>query len=571
MVLPGSRRAGWLALVGVVSLPFLLPGSGRVVDASVPAPSAPPPRPATVLVDLVDGASEADLGEISQLTGVTFTWLDPRARDEALATGHAAAPGVTIAFLREDPRVEAVEVDSTMFALGFPDDPLYERQWNLPAVGAPDGWALTPRGRGVVVAVIDTGVASVPDLAGTSVLGGASFVPGVASAVDDQGHGTHVAGTIAQTTNNGVGVAGMAPESTILPVKVLSATGAGQAGWIAAGIDWAVDEGADVINLSLGGAYSEVIHTAIRKARAQGVLVVAAAGNTGREGVSWPGALPEAIGVGAVGPGGAPAPYSSWGEGVDLSAPGGDKRHAGGGILQDTLDGAGGHAYLEFQGTSMATPHVAGAAAALLSAGVPARAVEAVLLDTAKGGRIWDSHLGWGQLDLGRAARRVNDGWGAARFALAVAVASLGAWIGRAGTRYGVTSAAVAGIVASGVFLLPHLPVGGAMGVQVASRGLLALPLLVSPDWMHSPIWLTAGLPVLIAFTAGAFRAPRPVAAGLCAGVGAHLLHGAATGSLAPWWMSASTGGLWLGAHAAICIALTLALAGAHHLESRDV
>src|SRR5690606_26728751 len=119
--------------------------------------------------------------------------------------------------------------------------------------------------------------------------------------------------------------------------------GFGSSSWIAAGIDYAADNGADVINLSLGGAYSGVIHNAIKKAQKKGVIVVAAAGNSGKKGVSYPGALEETIGVSATGPDGTLAFYSSYGKGVDIAAPGGDKRVAGGGVLQDTIDGRGGH------------------------------------------------------------------------------------------------------------------------------------------------------------------------------------------------------------------------------------
>ena len=131
-----------------------------------------------------------------------------------------------------------------------------------------------------------------------------------------------------------VGAAGVAPESVILPVKVLSTRGGGTSEGIAAGIDYAVDEGADIINLSLGGAYSRVIHLAIQKAVSKGVVVVAAAGNGGRKGVSYPGALKETIGVAALDSHGKLAHYSSWGQGVDIAAPGGDTRQQGGGILQ---------------------------------------------------------------------------------------------------------------------------------------------------------------------------------------------------------------------------------------------
>jgi serine protease len=566
---PSRRPLGWLALAGLVAAPFVSSGT-RPVAPDPQVPKGTVHREETgIVVDLVDGSSASDLAEVGARAGVALAWLDPRAEDEALAIGHVADAESAIALLRQDPRVEAAESDVSVAALGFPDDPLYERQWNLRAMGAPAAWAATPRGRGVVVAVVDTGVARVEDLAGTAILEGASFVPDAADATDDQGHGTHVAGTIAQTTNNGIGVAGIAPEATILPVKVLDRNGSGQAAWVAAGIDWAADNGADVINLSLGGEDSDVIHVAVEKARASGVLVVAAAGNSGRKGVGWPGALPEVIGVAAVGPGGDPAPYSSWGEGVDIAAPGGDKRRPNGGIVQDTIDGAGGHAYTELQGTSMASPHVAGAAAILLSTGLPVAAVEELLLATAEGSGQWDEHLGWGQLDLGRAVGREQDVWGASRFALAMALAGTVAWLGRAGGRYAATSAVLSGLVASGAFFLPHLPVGGRW-VSVASQGVLALPAAASPQWMHFPLWLAAGIPIAAAFTLGAFRGPRAVAAGLCAGIGAGLLHGAATGSLAPWWLGERAGTAWLAGNALLCVLLGLALAGAHRLERKD-
>ena len=189
---------------------------------------------------------------------------------------------------------------------------MYGRQWNLKAMGAPAAWKRTKQGDGIIVAVVDTGVTKVEDLQGTKVLEGSSFVPGVKKALDDQGHGTHVAGTIAQTTHNGKGVAGVAPKATILPIKVLSGSGSGASPWIASGIDQAVDDGAKVINLSLGGGYSLIIHNAVKKARKKGVIVVAAAGNSGRQGVGYPGGLKETIGVSALGPDGELAPYSSW-------------------------------------------------------------------------------------------------------------------------------------------------------------------------------------------------------------------------------------------------------------------
>ncbi len=352
-----------LAVVATLGAVFLLAPSPAQRELP-PVPQVQAPDGAgRLVVDLQDGATEADLQQIEVLLGADLDWSHPLAVDEALAEGDVADLDDAVALLAGHPLVEVAEPSLEMVALGYPDDPLYEKQWHLREMGAPAGWERTARGKGVTVAVIDTGVTVVEDLGGTDVLEGATFVPGTKSAADDNGHGTHVAGTIAQTTNNGVGVAGVAPEATVLPVKVLSGYGSGQSPWIAAGIDYAADEGADVINLSLGGGYSQVIHNAIKKARDKGVIVVAAAGNSGRRGVGYPGALEETIGVSAVGPGGVLAPYSSWGKGVDIAAPGGDKAKRGGGVWQDTIDGRGGHHYAEYQGTSMATPHVAGAAA----------------------------------------------------------------------------------------------------------------------------------------------------------------------------------------------------------------
>ncbi|MBW1877604.1 MAG: S8 family serine peptidase, partial [Deltaproteobacteria bacterium] len=209
-----------------------------------------------LVVDLVDGASEHDLAEIERMIGADLDWTHPLSVDEALAEGDVPDLDDAVALLAGHPLVEVAEPALEMQAFGYPNDPMYAKQWHLRAMGAPVGWEQTPRGRKVIVAVIDTGVTQVEDLEGTKVLDGASFVPTAKTARDDNGHGTHVAGTIAQTTNNGKGVAGVAPEATILPVKVLSSWGSGMSSWIAAGIDYAVDDGADVINLSLGGSYS---------------------------------------------------------------------------------------------------------------------------------------------------------------------------------------------------------------------------------------------------------------------------------------------------------------------------
>lgn len=579
----GDAQAVVTAMAGPIDRCHELLGGEVPCDAGTLPQGPPAVGPGRLVVDLQDGSTAADLAAISTDIGAELRWVHPLAEDEALAVADVADLGAALAALAGDTRVEVAEPELLMqltdvagqdgWSLpgrlaGWPDDPLYTRQWNLRAMNADAGWWGTEQGAGVIVAVIDTGVAKVEDLAGTTVLPGASFVPGTRDATDDNGHGTHVAGTIAQTTNNGLGVAGVAPRASILPVKVLAATGGGTSEQVAAGIDWAVDNGAQVINLSLGGsAYSAVVHNAARKARAAGVLVVAAAGNDGRLGPSYPGALSEVIGVSAVGPDGELAPYSNWGLGVDIAAPGGDKRKADGGIVQDTIDPSG-HAYRELQGTSMATPHVSGALAALLSLGfVSADEAEALLLSGADG-VAWNPRFGYGHLDMAGSLALLGGGPDRApRFFLGALAAWMAAAMGTRAVGFRLLAALVGGVTAGGVMGAGVLP--GMLGAML-SRGVLSWPALwLSPGWAQVPIWLSALLPISVAFVLGPTRAGRPLAMGLAAGVGAHLAWGMAAGAFAPWWMPSTFTAWWLGANVLLCALVVLTLAGVERLEGR--
>ncbi|TVQ90925.1 MAG: peptidase S8 [Deltaproteobacteria bacterium] len=549
------------------------------VPAEVPVPDGG----GRLIVDLVDGADEADLSRVGRVIDTELRWVHPLSVDEALAIGEVEDLSAAIEALRDHPLVEHAEAEQvidgvpepTPLALdalsprrGFPNDPLYDKQWHLRAMGADQAWRTTPRGRGVVVAVLDTGVTQVEDLQGTRVLPGVSFVPGEPDARDLQGHGTHVAGTIAQTTHNGIGVAGVAPEATILPIKVLSRHGSGSSAWIAAGIDHAADEGAQVINLSLGSAArSAVIETAIRKATERGVIVVAAAGNSGRKGVHYPGALKETIGVAALGPSGEPAPYSSWGKGVDLAAPGGDKRLPDGGVLQNTVGPQGqGSQYASFQGTSMATPHVAGAAAVLLSTGLSPDEVRARLLDGARGSG-WDPHVGNGALDLVASLTGLAPRGSPFRALLGAVIALLVGRLAGASIRWTAVGAITAAVTAGGLFMLAWLPLPAGAWLTALSVGVLDWPAAFGLGFMgRFPLWLSAIVPGLIALFAGAFRPTRALSLGLAVGVGAHLLHGAITGSLSPWALG-SLGPIWLVANATACVLIGMALAGAEKLD----
>jgi serine protease len=283
----------------------------------------------------------------------------------------------------------AVAPDTAEGAAGAAGDPLFDAQWHLRAVGIPDAWAVT-RGEGAVVAVLDTGVAyedappyrQVPDLAGTR------FVPGWDFVDDDSGphdvappgrpaHGTHMTGTIAQTTGNGLGTAGIAPGATIMPIRVLTSDGRGTSSDIAQGLRFAADHGAHVANLSLGGVEDTAeLAEAVTYASDKGVTIVASSGDAGAPTVLFPAAYPDVIAVGAVRLDKTRPGYSSYGEGLDLVAPGGDlsvDQNGDGlddGVVQQSLNGdASSLCFCFIEGTSSAAAHVSGVAALLVASG----------------------------------------------------------------------------------------------------------------------------------------------------------------------------------------------------------
>ena len=251
------------------------------------------------------------------------------------------------------------------------NDPEYEKQWNLQQINLEGAWKRGAYGQGITVAVIDTGVSKGPDLNKTDFVKGYDFVNDRSNAQDDNGHGTHVAGTIAQSTNNSYGVAGVSYKAKIMPLKVLSRFGSGTIADIAEAIRFAADNGADVINMSLGGGGdSKLMREAIDYAHKKGVVVIAAAGNEGSSRASYPAYYPNVIAVSAVGPDKTKTSYSNYGDGVDIAAPGGATRSGQeNGILQETINprSIDQFVFKYFQGTSMAAPHVAGVAALIKS------------------------------------------------------------------------------------------------------------------------------------------------------------------------------------------------------------
>jgi serine protease len=298
-----------------------------------------------------------------------------------------------------------------------PNDQLYPLQWHFDHVNAEAAWDIRQGGSSViVVAVLDSGVAYenntpyalAPDLAGTVFVPGYDFVNSDDHPNDDHWHGTHVTGTIAQTTNNGLGVAGLAFGVSIMPVKVLGDDGKGVVADVVDGIYYAVDHGANVINMSLGGdGRNQAEADALAYAYEHGVVVVCSAGNKYVEGnpIQYPAAYESAIAVGATGYDKTRASYSNTGTYIDIVAPGGDGSYS---VLQQTFSGAyNNFGFYYAQGTSMAAPHVSAAAALLLSlnAALTPDEIRFILESTAfdLGPDGWDEEYGHGLLDVAAA------------------------------------------------------------------------------------------------------------------------------------------------------------------------
>jgi serine protease len=451
----------------------LLPGTAPV---SPPLHAQPADRPAKLrlLEQLAeDQAARARLAERRQLAvdrgdqvvpgqlAVKFAPELEEATVAALAVRHRAARRPRPAFadfdivsidpardlheaaraLAAEPGVVYAEPIGVARALYRPNDPLLEHQWNLAQLDLERTWEINPgASSAIVVAVIDEGVAyrnlgnnylQAPDLAATTFVGGYDFIWDDDVPIDFGGHGTHVTGTIAQSTNNNLGVAGIAFNVSVMPVKALASDFDFEMGapnvptlaLIAQAVRFAAEQGAKVINMSLGSRTpSTPLRDAIQFATERGAVVVIAAGNSGDAGspTEYPAAYAKdmdgVIAVGATEYARARALYSNVNDYVELAAPGGDVDHDLNGdgyvdgVLQQTLDidavflsgRFDQFGYFFFEGTSMATPHVAALAALLMDQGVtnPA-AVEAALkrfaTDLGPAGR--DNEYGYGLIN----------------------------------------------------------------------------------------------------------------------------------------------------------------------------
>lgn len=538
------------------------------------------PQPAAVarvearglVVDFYDEVAWAEIDALGRGLGLAFTANSPSAAPRRLTVADAGLltperRAAVLARLQADPRVEVAEEDFEMQLLGWrigvpgplvvggrrsafePNDPRYPEQWHMKLIGMPQAWEKAT-GEGAVVAVIDTGCAfeakgdipAASDLKGVKFVKPYDFVNKTKAAYDDHGHGTHVAGTIAQATNNGHGTAGVAYNASIMPLKVLTEHGSGMVSDIADAIRYAVDNGAHIINMSLGGPRaSTVLARACTYANQRGVTIVCAAGNSSREGVGFPAAYPECIAVSAVGPDGNLSFYSSWGKEVAVAAPGGNYRspsERANGVLQNTVFGK--QDVFEFwQGTSMASPHVAGVAALIWESGTKGPAgIKATLQRTAtnKGDK---TKYGAGLINAA-AAVGVKSADTTARAAVAP-MPRAPLVPPRAPLALAGLALALLGLVL-GLVRRPAFWLGGALPIVLLTcvgtgfAGAWVTPVVGAAVW---PLLVLAGL--------WGVRGLRPGLAGVCAGYAA----GAATVGLLGWGPLA-----WLLTNAALAAGL---------------
>jgi thermitase len=375
--------------------------------------AAPAYRSDEVSVKFKAEVSRQTIAATFQNLGVTSNRYNSRLDTYLLKTPAGGAQAIAES-LRNDPNVEWVDLNYIMTAALVPTDPDYSNPTLVYApqlVNAENGWDITTGSASVIVAVVDSGISlGHPEFAGRIIGCGASvcdFVNNDSDPSDDQGHGTHVAGIIAAAMNNGAGAAGLAPGVRILPVKVLDNFNNADIADVAAGVTYAADNGAKIINLSLGGfATNAELQAAVEYACSRDILVVTAAGNFNSNSPFYPAAYPCTVAVAGTDRNDARYNQSNYGSAIDLAAPGVD-------IWSSLWTSGNVNTYGLLTGTSMSAPHVSGLAALLLSSRTLASAdMRAIMEQSAVdlGTPSWDQYFGNGRINVG-AALNLSLGW----------------------------------------------------------------------------------------------------------------------------------------------------------------
>ena len=399
------------ALAGAVVVASIL-GSGSVAGAAASVPTAPsvrPYAPHTLLVAFDDGVPSLLRNAVHAANGATVA-ANLGFQDVDVVTLPGGVDPLTAATAYgASPLVDFAEPNYVFTATGAPNDARFSTMYGLDKIDAPEGWDLAfgpgafPSTGGIRVGVVDTGVdRSHADL-GSKVKACAQALTNLGilqngSCADDHGHGTHTAGTIGALTNNGIGVAGVAPNAELAICKALNVAGSGFTTDIVKCINWLrTTGGARIISMSIGSTGSTTaFDRELAAASAAGVLLIAAAGNDGNSTLNYPAAHPAVVSVAATDRNDAKASFSNCNADVEIAAPGVD--------ILSTVPGGG---YQTMSGTSMATPHVSGVAAVVMwQQGLTAAETRARLTSTADdlgpAGR--DACFGVGGVNLGRAA-----------------------------------------------------------------------------------------------------------------------------------------------------------------------
>ncbi|HYF96190.1 MAG TPA: S8 family serine peptidase [Symbiobacteriaceae bacterium] len=357
----------------VVLCSLLVAFAPTALSAPLKAPSAPSRAdvgarsvPGEFIVKFKPGVAAADRAKVAKASGgrltKRITALDADVVEfPALKARYSARSAeATLNALKRNPQVEYVEPNYIYTADLTPNDPSLGSQWAWTKVQAYAAWDVTQGAAATVVAVIDTGVQrNHPDL-DAKIVAGYDFVQNDSAPDDGNGHGTHVSGTAAAETNNATGGAGICPGCSIMPVRVLDNNGSGTLANVASGIIWAADHGARVINMSLGGpGGSTTLESAVNYAWNKGVFLACAAGNSNSSAPSYPAYYSNCFAVASTTASDTRSSFSNYGSWVEIAAPGS--------AIYSTYLNSG---YATLDGTSMATPHVAGLAGLLASQGL---------------------------------------------------------------------------------------------------------------------------------------------------------------------------------------------------------